>query len=62
MSRVCELCGKGNMTGNKVSHAHNKTRRSWKPNLIKIRTLVGKTKTTLRICARCLKTGKIRKA
>lgn len=33
MSRVCELTGKGPMTGNKVSHANNKSRRRWLPNL-----------------------------
>jgi large subunit ribosomal protein L28 len=33
MSRRCELTGKGPMTGNKVSHANNKTRRRWLPNL-----------------------------
>ncbi|MFN3938456.1 MAG: 50S ribosomal protein L28 [Gemmobacter sp.] len=33
MSRVCELSGKGPMTGNTVSHANNKSRRRWLPNL-----------------------------
>jgi large subunit ribosomal protein L28 len=33
MSRVCELTGKGPMSGNNVSHAHNKTRRRFLPNL-----------------------------
>jgi large subunit ribosomal protein L28 len=33
MSRVCELTGKGPMSGNKVSHAMNKTRRRFLPNL-----------------------------
>jgi large subunit ribosomal protein L28 len=33
MSRVCELTGKGPMSGNNVSHANNKTRRRFLPNL-----------------------------
>ena len=33
MSRVCELSGKGPMVGNNVSHANNKTRRRFLPNL-----------------------------
>lgn len=33
MSRVCELTGKGPMSGNSVSHANNKTRRRFLPNL-----------------------------
>ena len=33
MSRVCELIGKGPMVGNNVSHANNRTRRRFLPNL-----------------------------
>ena len=33
MARVCQVTGKGPMTGNNVSHANNKTRRRWLPNL-----------------------------
>lgn len=33
MSRVCELTGKGPMSGNMISHANNKTRRRFLPNL-----------------------------
>ncbi len=35
MARVCYVCGKGPRTGNNVSHAHNKTRRRFLPNLQK---------------------------
>ena len=33
MSKVCQVTGKGPMSGNNVSHAHNKTRRRFLPNL-----------------------------
>jgi large subunit ribosomal protein L28 len=33
MSRVCEVTGKGPISGNRVSHAHNKTRRRFLPNI-----------------------------
>ena len=33
MSRVCQVTGKGPMTGNNVSHANNRTRRRFLPNL-----------------------------
>ena len=33
MSQVCQVTGKGPMAGNNVSHAHNKTRRRFNPNL-----------------------------
>jgi large subunit ribosomal protein L28 len=58
MSRTCDLCGKRTTTGNNVSHAHNKTRRTWKPNLLKVRALVGGSKVTLKVCTRCLRSGK----
>ncbi len=62
MARTCDICGKGTVTGNKVSHAKNRTRRTWKPNLVSVRTMVGKSKTTLRVCTRCLRSGKVVKA
>ena len=33
MSKVCDICGKGPQVGNNVSHANNRTRRRWQPNL-----------------------------
>ncbi len=42
MSRVCELTGKGPMTGNNVSHANNKTKRRFLPNLNDV-TLLSET-------------------
>ena len=33
MARVCQVTGKGVMSGNNVSHANNRTRRRWLPNL-----------------------------
>jgi len=39
MSRICELTGKGRMTGNNVSHAKNRTKRVFLPNLQKVTLL-----------------------
>ena len=61
MSRICEICGKSTITGNKVSHAKNRTRRTWKPNLIKVKTEVGGSSFKVKICARCLKSDFITK-
>ncbi len=61
MSRKCEICGKGVMTGNKVSKSYNHTRRLWKPNIVSVKTELGGTTMTLKICARCLKSGYITK-
>lgn len=62
MARTCDICGKGTVTGNKVSHANNRTRRTWKPNLHAVRAMVGKSKVTLKVCTRCLRSGKVVKA
>lgn len=42
MARRCELTGKGVLAGNNVSHAHNKTRRRFLPNLCNV-TLMSET-------------------
>ena len=61
MSRTCDICGKHTISGNKVSHAKNRTRRTWKPNLDKVKTELGGTAVTLKICTRCLKSDYITK-
>jgi large subunit ribosomal protein L28 len=59
MSRRCEVCGKGTIFGNTVSHAKNRTRRTWRPNLLSIKTMVGGTVMSVKVCTRCLKANKI---
>ena len=61
MSRTCDLCGKHPTHGNKVSNSYNHTRRTWKPNLLKIKTEVSGTTMTLRICTQCLRSGFVTK-
>ena len=58
MSRRCELTGKGVMTGNRVSHAVNRTRRRFLPNLLQVSLLsdaLGRA-VKLRISANALRT------
>ncbi len=62
MAKVCEICGKKPVSGNNISHAHNRTRRRWLPNLQNVRAQVqGKTQR-MRVCASCIKQGKVVKA
>ncbi len=63
MARKCYVCGKGPVYGNNVSHANNRTRRRWLPNLqrVKILTEEGESQR-VRVCTRCISAGKIRKA
>jgi large subunit ribosomal protein L28 len=63
MARVCHVCGKGPATGNNVSHAHNKTRRRWLPNLQTVKIVdEGGQNRRVRVCANCIKSGRIKKA
>ncbi len=63
MARVCYVCGKGPATGNNVSHANNKTRRRWLPNLqpVKIVDEEG-NRRRVRVCTSCISAGKVKKA
>ena len=59
MARRCEICGKGPAVGNNVSHAHNLTKRRWLPNLQRVRAVVDGTPKHIRVCTRCLRSGKV---
>ncbi len=62
MSKECEICGKKPQVGNNVSHANNKTKRRFLPNLQKVRAQLasGQVKR-LQVCTRCLRSGAIQK-
>ena len=62
MSKVCEICGKGPSFGNNVSHAHNKTRRIWMPNLQKVKALRNGIVRSIKVCTRCIRSGHVVKA
>jgi len=62
MAKVCEVCGKKPVFGNNVSHAHNVTPRRWLPNLQRVRVLVNGAARRMRVCTRCIRSGKIQKA
>ncbi len=60
MAKVCEVCGKKPVTGNNVSHAHNKTRRRWMPNLQRVRVAAGGGNAKhIRVCTRCIRSGAV---
>jgi large subunit ribosomal protein L28 len=62
MARVCDICGKGPQFGNRVSHAHNVTKRRWNVNLQSVRANINGTHRRLRVCTACIKSNKIAKA
>ncbi len=74
MARRCEICGKETVAGNNVprkgqakkkggvgQHIGVKTKRVFKPNIVKVKSNVNGTIKTIKICTRCLKSGKVEK-
>ncbi|MEJ2153617.1 MAG: 50S ribosomal protein L28 [Gemmatimonadota bacterium] len=62
MAKVCYVCGKGPRSGNTVSHAHNKRRRRFLPNLQTVRVRDNGGVKRVRVCASCIRANKVRKA
>jgi large subunit ribosomal protein L28 len=67
MANRCAVCGKGPQFGRNIRYGHGgkwelrapRTNRRWLPNLQSARTLVGGTPQRIRVCAKCLKAGKV---
>jgi large subunit ribosomal protein L28 len=59
---TCQICGKGKLSGNQVSHSNNKTKKVSKPNLQSVKA-VGAHGAHVRIhaCTRCIRSGKVKK-
>ena len=62
MAKVCDICGKKPVSGNNISHAHNRTRRRWLPNLQSVRANVNGRTKRLTVCTTCIKSNKVLKA
>ncbi len=61
MARICEICGKGRSIGHNVSHANNKTKRAWRPNLQRVKAnFDGRIKRAL-VCTDCIHSGRVQK-
>ena len=58
----CYVCDKGVVYGNNVSHANNKTRRTWRPNLQVVRVELDNKIVKVKVCTRCLAAGKVKRA
>ena len=61
MAKICDICGKRPLSGNNISHAHNRTRRRWVPNLQQVRAQVGGRTKRLTVCTSCLKSNRVQK-
>lgn len=62
MSRVCSVCQKGKMSGNKVSHSNRKSRRTWNANVQKVMVIQNGVKKSAYVCTRCLRSKAVERA
>jgi large subunit ribosomal protein L28 len=53
MAFSCEVCGKHRLVGNNVSHANNRTKRVFRPNLRTVRALIKGAAKRIKVCTRC---------
>ena len=62
----CEICNKGVSFGNQLSitrsHISKRTTRTFKPNLRTVKTIVDGQPKKIRVCAKCLRSGKVTRA
>ena len=62
----CEICDKTINYGNKLSitrsHISKRTSRTWKPNLRTVKTIINGQPKKIKVCAKCLRSGKVTKA
>jgi large subunit ribosomal protein L28 len=62
MAQICDVCGRGPQFGNRVSHAHNVSKRRWNLNLQTVHAAVNGATKRLRVCTSCIRSGKVQKA
>lgn len=62
MARTCEACGKRRQVGMNVSHAHNRTKKVWNPNLQRVRVVAENgTRKRMVLCTSCITRSNVRK-
>lgn len=62
MACICDICKKGELSGNNVSHSNRHVKRSWKPNIQKVKAVVDGEVKSVSVCTRCLRSGKVTRA
>jgi large subunit ribosomal protein L28 len=62
----CEICEKSIAHGNKISiarsHVSRRTSRTFRPNLRRVKAIVDGNTKTISVCAKCLRSGKVKRA
>ncbi len=62
VARTCEICGKGRVSGNKISHSNRHSRRTWEPNLKRVKAMINGTVKRINVCTGCLRSGRVKRA
>ena len=62
MARRCDVCGKGVVTGMNVSHSHIRNKRTWAPNIQRVKAIINGSPKRIMVCTRCLRSGKVQRA
>ncbi|MCD6420111.1 MAG: 50S ribosomal protein L28 [Synergistetes bacterium] len=62
MAHRCEICGKGPVTGHRVSHSNIKTKRKWLPNVQRVKIVENGKVRRAWVCTSCLKKGLVQRA
>lgn len=58
----CDICGKGVSFGNNVSHSHRRSNRAFKPNVKRVKAMVGGSPRHVYVCTRCLRSNLVVRA
>jgi large subunit ribosomal protein L28 len=58
----CDVCAKRRQVGNKISHSNIKTLTRQQVNIQRVHVVVDGARKHLRVCTRCLRSGKVQKA
>ena len=62
MAKFCEVCGKGVLNGNNVSHSNRKTHTIWSPNVQSVLVVVNGANKRMNVCTRCLRSGNVQRS
>ena len=62
MGKFCQICGKGQLNGNLVSHSNRKTHTKWAPNVQSVHVVINGASKRMNVCTRCLRSGTVPRA
>ena len=62
MSKKCEICGKGQVSGNRVAHSNIHSKRKWNANIQKVQIVEDGKVRKANVCTSCMKSDKVERA